>query len=234
MKPVCRNSVRAVTRLEVLVVAVVVVAFVFAVLVLLPLSRVSVTAYGIWCANNLKQVGLSFRLWAGDHDDKFPTQISTNLGGAMEPAMAGNPVPVFRAMSEELATPRILTCPKDLRRPCATNFLEGFSRDNISYFTSLDATATNLAAFLCGDRNLTNNLPVRGRILEVPTSQIVGWSNQAKGVWMRYFAHESKIPGHGGLGYIVLTDGEVPRLNSSELNQALQNSGVVTNRLVMP
>jgi hypothetical protein len=31
------------------------------------------------CFNNLKQIGLSFRLWSGDHFDKYP--MLTRLGG---------------------------------------------------------------------------------------------------------------------------------------------------------
>jgi len=52
-------------------------------------------AQTIACVNNLKQVGLAARIWANDHTKTFP--------------------PSFVAMSNELATPRILVCPGDTR-----------------------------------------------------------------------------------------------------------------------
>ena len=38
----------------------------------------------ICCDCNLKQIGLSLRVFANDHSDKFPMQLSTNQGGTME------------------------------------------------------------------------------------------------------------------------------------------------------
>jgi len=68
----------------------------------------------IRCEYNLKQVGLSFRIWADDHQGKFPMQVSTNAGGTME--FIGSPdatYPHFLIMSNELSTPIILFCPND-------------------------------------------------------------------------------------------------------------------------
>jgi len=33
------------------------------------------------CVSNLKQIGLGFRLWAGDHDEKFPMSVPNVDGG---------------------------------------------------------------------------------------------------------------------------------------------------------
>src|SRR5437660_12465028 len=41
------------------------------------------------CSNNLKQIGLSFRQWALDNQDKFPMQVPTNQGGTMELVISG-------------------------------------------------------------------------------------------------------------------------------------------------
>src|SRR5437879_13024304 len=43
----------------------------------------------ICCDCNLKQIGLSFRVSAHDHSDKFPLQLSTNQRGTMEYLGAG-------------------------------------------------------------------------------------------------------------------------------------------------
>src|ERR1017187_5801106 len=42
------------------------------------------------CTNNLKQIGLAFRIWEGDNGGKYPMQVSVTNGGAMELALAGD------------------------------------------------------------------------------------------------------------------------------------------------
>ena len=57
------------------------------------------------CVNNLKQVGLSFWTWAGDHEDKYPMSISGRLDHAKAET---NDIQVFRyfqTLSNELTTP---------------------------------------------------------------------------------------------------------------------------------
>ena len=45
-------------------------------MLLLPaLARAKKKAQRINCVNNLKQVGLAFRLWGGDNDDKYPPRV---------------------------------------------------------------------------------------------------------------------------------------------------------------
>src|SRR5690349_12889575 len=39
-------------------------------------------AMRLQCANNLKQVGLAFRVWAASHNDQFPMIVPTTQGGA--------------------------------------------------------------------------------------------------------------------------------------------------------
>jgi hypothetical protein len=50
-------------------------------------------AQSIACINNLKQIGLAARLYAGDHNDVFP--------------------PAFLSMKDQLNSPKILFCPAD-------------------------------------------------------------------------------------------------------------------------
>src|SRR5882672_11239589 len=68
-------------------------------------------AQHISCVNNLKQIGLGFRIWAGDNGGKFPFQISTNAGGTLELCSRDangfdrNSVAHFLVASNELSTP---------------------------------------------------------------------------------------------------------------------------------
>src|SRR5215471_12470149 len=83
-------------------------------------------AHGICCNCNLKQIGLGFRTWALDHHDAYPMGLSTNSGGTREYLTMGQTYLHFQLLSNELATPAPLICPRDNRRP-ATNFLTGFT-----------------------------------------------------------------------------------------------------------
>src|ERR1039458_5646304 len=62
------------------------------------------------CVNNLKLIGLAYRIWAGDNNDKYPMQVSTTNGGAMELVGGPDAWKTFQVMSNELSTPKILYC----------------------------------------------------------------------------------------------------------------------------
>lgn len=82
----------------------------------------------IVCGNNLKQIGLAFRIWAIDNDDKFPFQVSTNRGGTLEccdrrpDGFEKNPVPQYQGIAQELMFPAILHCPADKNTQPANSF----------------------------------------------------------------------------------------------------------------
>src|SRR5689334_4107523 len=68
-------------RLAFTVLELMVVVFIVAILagLLLPQSHgCKQSATQINCVNNLKQVGLSFRMWAGDNGDVYPMLYKTN------------------------------------------------------------------------------------------------------------------------------------------------------------
>jgi hypothetical protein len=170
------------------------------------------------CVNNLKQVGVAFRLWEGDHNDKYPMQVSVTNGGAMELIATGNVAACFRMMSNELSTPKILLCPADTHRVWATNF-STLNNSNISYFVNLDAVEAYPQMFLDGDDNLTvGGVPVQAGILNLWTNSNVGWTKER----------------HHSAGVIGIADGSVQQLTTDGLRQALQQSGVATNRLAIP
>jgi len=129
-------------------------------------------AQKINCTNNLKQVGLAFRIWEGDNNDKYPMLVTTAQGGAQEycahtsgsagtaAAVAAttfyNPAEAFMVLSNDLATPKILFCPADNIHTAgagyATNFtipdVMGLAGPNVA---ALGATPTKISYFVCGD-----------------------------------------------------------------------------------
>jgi prepilin-type N-terminal cleavage/methylation domain-containing protein/prepilin-type processing-associated H-X9-DG protein len=173
----------------------------------------------IQCVNNLKQIGLAFRIWEGDNGDKFPMQVPVAQGGAMESAARGNAARIFEVMSNELSTPRILICPADADRSVANGFGPGFDNSHVSYFAGLDAADDKPAMFLSGDDNFAiSGRPVKPGLLLLATNAPVSWTATR----------------HVNRGNIGLADGSVQTTSSSSLRQILVQTGVATNRLAIP
>jgi competence protein ComGC len=169
------------------------------------------------CVNNLKQVDMAFPMWANDHNNNFPMQVSTNDGGAREFLDGANFYMAFAVMSNEISVPGVLVCPQDKDKTKATNFTE-VNRNHLSYFLGLDATAELTNGFLCGDGNLTNGLPPRNGILDVAGSQPVGWTGAI----------------HHFRGNIALVNLYTWQFTNPDLRKAIQKTGMQTNRLALP
>jgi prepilin-type processing-associated H-X9-DG protein len=171
------------------------------------------------CMENLKQIALASFVWAGDHGDKFPVQVSVTNWGAMELAVAGDVAGIFCTMSNELYSPKLLFCPSDNKHTAARSFSAGFNNANISYFVGFEAKLRNPRMILAGDSNLlVNGKPVQPGFLNLSTNAAVEWSMER----------------HQGFGNVALADGSVQQLNTETLQQALEQTGAATNRLAIP
>lgn len=168
------------------------------------------------CLNNLKQIGLSFRIWANDCGDSYPMRIPVDLGGAQEALVTGGVWKVFQIMSNELSVPKTTTCYLDDR--LASGDWQSLSNTNLSYFIGLDAQDTRPNMVMSGDRNLA----VEGKLL----SGVVALGTNSSVSWTRAIHREA--------GNIGLADGSVQQVTTEQLRLQLENSGDATNRLVFP
>lgn len=217
MKPRLANkTTNALTLIEVLVAIACLV--IIAALLLPTLARTRRGSY-IHCVTNLKQIGLSFRMWSNDNGDKFPFSVSVTNGGTMERVSLGWVFPHFQAMSNELNDAKILHCPEDRERPSATNFTADLNDWKVSYFVGVDARDYKPTTILAGDRNLAlGNVRLRHGLTCLTNSDSMRWTSEI----------------HSNQGNILLADGSVQQVSSKILRQAFQTTGMATNRLAIP
>jgi hypothetical protein len=209
MKPRLASARRGESSLLDLVVILAAVMIVGIVLILPSLAKSKPHSSKINCANNLKQIGLSFRMWAQDNGDKMPAQVSTNAGGTRELVAGGAVFPHFAVMSNELGTPKILVCPADMKRRFATNFSTSLSDANISYFVVPEADEAMPQLWLSGDRHLaTNGVPLKPGLFTMATNRVLSWT----------------VALHGNQGYLVVADSSVQQLSDAQLRASASSA----------
>lgn len=126
----------------------------------------------ITCLNNLKQIGLGFRLWAGDNADIYPFNLSTNVGGTLElcnldkDGLDQNAALHFQMISNELYAPNILVCPGDSSKKVAANFLKLTSENVYSLYTGRNLEETNSSGILITCPIDGNTLYSDGHVIE--------------------------------------------------------------------
>lgn len=229
-----RQRGQAMTLMEVVMVIAIVAFMMFVVCSVTDTPRDQERAQRISCVSNLKQVNLSFRIWAGDHNNKYPMSYSTN-GDALEWPATMNVAVYFQAISNELTTPRILICPADQEHNiAATNFTADFNNSHISYFAGVDADEAYPQRIMIGDDNFQiDGNPVGAGVSSFSTNTPIEWGPGR---------HDdpSCIPilgiplEHHFCGNLGFADGSVAYVSTLGLQQALVLTGLATNRLAIP
>jgi len=259
-----RRQELAFTIMELIVVMVTIA--ILAAFALPALARTRAQAQRIACSNNLKQVGVAFRTWSMDYAGNFPmnvagggtTPAAQDAGGAAGVATAGATYMyhIFRCMSNELSTPKILYCPAEQDgsvRSQATTFASTILtagqipyQNNyvVSYFVGWDASVTSPRMFLDGDHSVgqgTANQNTAAPTTATYRNMFISFGTNSATItaaWTDSSQHQKQ-------GNVGMADGSVEDFSISNLRNAAANSGDPThttaiqgatgaNRLVFP
>ena len=203
-----------VTELLITIACIAVLAAIF----LPALARSKARSSRLNCANCLKQIGLAFRCWSLDNNNRLPMQVTVANGGTMELVASGAVYPHFQVMSNELSTPKVLLCPNDQKRHYATNFGADLTDQKLSYFVNVDSASDDGAGLLSGDRNITNRARPISALVSLTRGDTIAWTKEM---------HVEK--GHLGFG-----DGRVEAFNNGSVAAAINFGEGKTNRLAVP
>jgi hypothetical protein len=168
------------------------------------------------CRNNLRQVGLSFRLWANDFDGEYPF-ASTNAAGSWAWANTPQVFRHYQALSNELVIPKVLHCRADWSRSASINFIS-LSNTNLSYFVGLDAQEDTPNSILTGDRFLNGGTLSNGFLRVLVPNTPVEWTKEI----------------HPYAGNIGLGDGSAQTMTGRQLQKHLTKLTNGTIRLAVP
>jgi prepilin-type N-terminal cleavage/methylation domain-containing protein/prepilin-type processing-associated H-X9-DG protein len=220
-----RRMAKAFTILELLVV--IAILAILAAMVIPAITDGGCGSKADVCKSNLKQVGLGWLMYASDHADQFPWQVSTNSVLTRVVVESRPASEHFLALTNYLMQTPTFVCPTDEARTAATDYTH-FSNSNLSYFAALSTTMLNTSnvshLILSGDRHVSaDGQPTRTGFHALEKSASPGWTKELH-------KPETDLT----RGSLLFVDGHVQFTSSKELPKIFMDQPTTTTRLVIP
>lgn len=164
------------------------------------------------CINNLKQVGIGFRLYANDNSGAFPMQCET-AGYTNMPSEAWRH---FAAAGNEISNPKVLICPDDITIDRSLYDFSGFNDNKFtSYFVGVHAAEDSSNFILSGDADIYLNKKLMSKNAVFPLISNYVWGKR-----------------HKLAGNLLFADGSADGVTSNGLVRAVYNQTRKANNAV--
>lgn len=172
------------------------------------------------CVSNLRQIGMALNMWADDNNGKYPWQVPPIDGGTQTSPFVWEH---FTAVSNELATPKILHCPSDSGKDIGYEWtivngvgIGGEGDRAISFGIGTEAKSTSALMHLAADRNLKGSTD----------TAYCKPANIANAITPLYTNATWTGDIHQNSGNMLLTDGSVHQYSQSGLRKQLSQPGL--------